>query len=468
MYELSILDILLAPIYILLFIYFARARQEKNVAEKPYYEYYSRGLYLKFIGGIGLCFVYLYYYKGGDTINYMDDTRIFLRLASNNFEGFWNIFTGEVSKISFSVFNKEIGYPTYNYYKKEEWQLIRLLTPFSFVGLSLYLPTTAIVAYVSYFGNFKLYEVFCDRYPHLYKQLALPLLFIPSCAFWGSGMMKDTFTFSAIGWFVYSFYFFFIKKEYKRKYLVWLVIAAIVMIRIKAYIFIALLPGALLWLNFERLKAIQSAFIRILALPVIVSVLLLGGAFLLTRLGSSLGKYSSVDKVLENAVVTQKDLKRAEYKGSSFDIGEFDASIGGVLSKAPVAITAGLYRPFVWEARNPVMLLSGLQNFIFLILTIRIIFTVGLLGFFRALSADPLLLFSIIFSLFFAFAVGLTTSNFGSLVRYKIPAEPFYLATMIIMYYSTQAKIKEQQEEFREGEVIDKSHLEKDTGFIIR
>jgi hypothetical protein len=39
--------------------------------------------------------------------------------------------------------------------------------------------------------------------------------------------------------------------------------------------------------------------------------------------------------------------------------------------------------------------------------------------------------------LFFAFAVGLSTSNFGSLVRYKIPAIPFFVASLMItnFYY---------------------------------
>ncbi|NNF02533.1 MAG: hypothetical protein HKN22_07590 [Bacteroidia bacterium] len=40
--------------------------------------------------------------------------------------------------------------------------------------------------------------------------------------------------------------------------------------------------------------------------------------------------------------------------------------------------------------------------------------------------------FCIIFSLFFAFSVGLSTSNFGSLVRYKIPLLPFFVAALFI------------------------------------
>jgi hypothetical protein len=59
----------------------------------------------------------------------------------------------------------------------------------------------------------------------------------------------------------------------------------------------------------------------------------------------------------------------------------------------------------------------------------------GLFGFWRKIFSNPLLLASTMFVLFFGFAVGLTTSNFGSLVRYRIPLVPFVLSTMFILRY---------------------------------
>lgn len=49
-----------------------------------------------------------------------------------------------------------------------------------------------------------------------------------------------------------------------------------------------------------------------------------------------------MDKVLERAVITYKDLKADYYGGNSFDIGEFDATIPSMLSKAPAAINTAL------------------------------------------------------------------------------------------------------------------------------
>jgi hypothetical protein len=179
-----------------------------------------------------------------------------------------------------------------------------------------------------------------------------------------------------------------------------ILLASYIIIGIKPYIFIALLPGSLIWLNFTRLKSIKSPFIRTLALPFFLGILGAGGLFAFNVLGSSLGdKYSSVDNALQTAVVTQQDLKRAEYQGASFDIGNFDPTISGIASKIPAAITAGLFRPFIWEARNPVMLLSGLENLFFMGFTIRMIFSLGFFGFFSRIGNNPLLIFSLIFSL---------------------------------------------------------------------
>jgi hypothetical protein len=40
-----------------------------------------------------------------------------------------------------------------------------------------------------------------------------------------------------------------------------------------------------------------------------------------------------------------------------------------------------------------------------------------------------------IFTLIFAYAIGLTSANFGTLVRYKIPCMPFYLMGLYMIQY---------------------------------
>ncbi|MBE9469429.1 MAG: hypothetical protein IMY72_14075 [Bacteroidetes bacterium] len=171
-------------------------------------------------------------------------------------------------------------------------------------------------------------------------------------------------------------------------------------------------------------------------LPIFVIIIWGGGSYLIFQIGSTIGgDYSSVDKLLQKAQITQDDLKREYYHGSSFDIGSFEPTLIGVIKKSPEAIVAGLYRPFIWESRYPVMVLSGIENLLLLILTLYVIFRSGFIFTFKSISKDTVILFCVIFSITFAFSVGLSTSNFGALVRYKIPAIPFFLAGLFIINY---------------------------------
>ena len=120
-------------------------------------------------------------------------------------------------------------------------------------------------------------------------------------------------------------------------------------------------------------------------------------------------------------------------KGSGYNIGAQDGSLGGMAKLAPQAVVVALFRPFLWEARNPTMLLSALEATYFLLLTLRILWRVGPLKALSAISRVPILTMCFVFSLIFAISVGISSGNFGTLVRYKIPLMPFYLSGLYIM-----------------------------------
>ena len=168
---------------------------------------------------------------------------------------------------------------------------------------------------------------------------------------------------------------------------------------------------------------------------------LIGAAGIFSQASTNLGDYGSVDAIMDRAVATQEDLKREAYKGNSFDIGTIDPSLGGMLAKAPVAIFAGLFRPTLLDVRNPVMLISALENTALMLFLLYMLFKIGPIAFARFVFGKPMILFSFIFAIFFSFAVGLTTSNFGALVRYKIPALPFFLASMYMIKYNREQLI---------------------------
>ncbi|MDD4748076.1 MAG: hypothetical protein PHW19_12435, partial [Salinivirgaceae bacterium] len=87
------------------------------------------------------------------------------------------------------------------------------------------------------------------------------------------------------------------------------------------------------------------------------------------------------------------------------------------------------------------MLLSGLENLALLLLTLYVFIRIGFRRLFRELGENPFLIFCFVFSISMALGVGLSTSNFGALVRFKIPLIPFLaMALLIIIQNYKQGK----------------------------
>ena len=430
--DLTIFDLLLGPLYVFIIWIIANNIKNKNIFKNPEYKYFIYGLMAKIVGAVALGLVYFYYYKGGDTINYYETAKAYDNLFFKNQGDFWRGWLGDASGVDHYFFDASTGYPTYHPPDKHAFFVVRLLIPLLALSFKSYFACAVLVAALSFTGAWKLYQVFIIEFPNLKKQLAIAILFIPSCVFWGSGLMKDSFTLSAVGWFTYSFYFFFIKKQRKIHFLIYVFISATIVLAIKPYIFFALLPGSLLWMSNNYIKKIDNRVFRAIASPVIVSLGALAGYFALQQMGDSLGKYK-LDKVLDEAVIVQQDMKAEYYEGKTFDIGNFDASASGVLAKAPEAIFAGIFRPGIWDVKNVLMAVSSLENTYLLILTLFLLIRLKFIGFFKYIGKNPMVLFSVLFSLFFAFSVGLTVANFGSLVRLRIPELPFFVASLFII-----------------------------------
>ncbi len=453
---LSIWDFVLLPFYVIIPFLLAKRKQYNHIEREPFYKYYTRGLMLKIFGGIGLCLIYCFYYQGGDTISYHKGAVAMSNLMFKDFSGYLSILSNNRSVENWMLFDQNtMAPPHYMYVDTLAFSVIRigsLIALFGFQGLML---ITVLVAWLTYSGIWRLYKLFVVEFPELEKAMAVAILFVPSVVFWGSGFLKDSFTLSASAWLVYSVFSLIRKRSRILMHIIILLVSSYIIISIKPYIFFALLVGIIFILTQINIKKIKSTFIRIIVLPIILLLLWGGGALLLVGTGEVVGgHYANIEKMLEKASITQQDLSREYYGKNSFDIGAFEPTIPGVLSKTFPAITAGLYRPFIWECSNPVMFISGLENSMLLLFSIYVLFITVVSVFkngslFISSLNEPLILFSFIFSLSFAFMVGLTTANFGAMVRYKIPLMPFFIASLIIVIYkfnNYKISLKEQKE----------------------
>ena len=407
------------------------------------------GLYASIIGALALGLIYAYYYNGGDTLNYYHSSVCVSKLLTKDPGSFFSIMAGSFDNELHFSFDMETRYPFY-WGDPHAFAVIRLTTPVIFLAFQQFIPASIIVAWITYSGMWKLFQLFNEQFPGHEKWFAFAILFFPSVIFWGSGILKDTYLLSATAWMIYAFYQMFGKKKWKIRYVIIMLICTYILFIIRPFNLFVLLAGLSVLLLHISLKNIKGSFIRIALFPVIIIVIFGASGVLFNNIAElSGGRYASLDVMMTQAYVIQDDLKKDYYGGNTFDIGAFEPTIPGMLSKFPVALMAGLFRPYLFESRTITMLVSGLENTLLLALTLYILIQLfmkllnkGLMPVLKKSFHHPLITFSFFFSILFAFLVGLTIPNFGSLVRYKITLLPFYLSALFIMYRTIREEKK--------------------------
>ena len=173
---------------------------------------------------------------------------------------------------------------------------------------------------------------------------------------------------------------------------------------------------------------------RILIRPIMILIGCVSGFFAADYISKEDDKYSmtKLTKTAETTSYWLSQVSRME-KGSGYNLGQIEFTPLGMLKKFPAAVNVTLFRPYLWESKNVVMLLSSLESLFFLYITLNMLFKAGIKKTFSIIASHPIIASSLVFSLTFAFAVGISTSNFGTLVRYKIPMMPFYLISILVI-----------------------------------
>ncbi len=421
------INLILLLIYLLVLTSLIFIISSVNYSDDLFYRRLFRMAFLyKILAGLSFGLIYDFYYgREADTFYYFKNASYLGEMFFTNPKAFWMMFFNQVTPETVYQLGELTYYP--RFYDTQVYAIHRFLSLFTVVGIKNYYMVSLCLNTFLFFVNWKIYRSLVSILKGHQTIVAIAILFIPSATFWSSGIIKDSFTYSfSLLFFVY-FYKTFFEHRIKVGTIVLLYISGYIVLALKPYVLYALLISGLIWLGFANLYRVKNRVLRVVVFPISILVVGFAGLWILNSLMSVVGgHYANIDAMLKKAVISQKDLKQEYYQGASFDIGDFEPTIEGALSVTPQALVAGIYRPFLWETRSIVMLLSGLENLILLILTIYMFWKIGLLGLFKTLSKNHFFIFCLIYTLSIALGVGLSTSNFGALVRFKIPLLPFF------------------------------------------
>lgn len=427
-------DYLLLPIYLAIAgILMTRYFRVKHGHNKTLKKHFNRGLLLKLFGCVSIAFIYQFYYGGAyDGITYFNGAKMLTF--------YWLKFPQEFFHVLFSGikdFNDTnlagLNAADASLFANESFTVSKITALFNIVSFNSFLPCSIFFCIVAFVAIWNFFIFLITEFQLSPKLAAWCTIYIPSVFFWDSGIFKDTITFTALLWAFMCGYYAIIKQHKILKNIIGLIFSLFLIYFIKVYILAAFIPFFILYIFNTFKNQIRNQAVRFLATPFIIMISAAAVYFFLQNSDELLGRYS-VDKVLETASRTSGFIQSVGEAGSAYTVDVDFSSPLGILKAIPVGINISLFRPYPWEYLKPFILFASIESMLFLYFTLFVLFKGGLGKSLKIIWKTPIMQFCILFSCVFAFMVGISSSNFGSLVRYKIPFMPFYLLFLCLLY----------------------------------
>jgi hypothetical protein len=435
----GLIDLILFPVYVL-FFYILFRWIRKKYKDPVLRKYHAQGFWIKVLGAIAFTIFNGYLSLGHSIGLYHKEGLNIYHLILNDSNNLGLLFSKGAD------FDESLLKNVYNagYFKAESNYLVtRMVAIVSFVTLGKYMVTNLVFSMIAFTGVWKLYLFFYEQYPRLHKQFAIAVLYLPTFVFWSSGIMKDTICVASLGWITYALYeIFFRKKAFIRNAFI-LTFFTYLLIILKVYIIISYVPFFILFIILKNIQSVNNRRIRYLLAPLLIICCLYGFKRVLNTYSEELGQYAVNDITKSIKSSNQAFENQADFAQSNFSLGvDFDGTVYGLVKLAPIAMSATLFRPFLWESKKLSTLLSSLESLIMMMFTLYIICKAGLISCIKMVIKDPLIMYCFLFSVVFALFVGASTLNFGTLVRYKIPCLPFYVISLFLIYERVKEKAR--------------------------
>jgi len=434
-------DLIVTPIII--FMVYALAYLIRPwVTDDVNRKYFFPSLTMRIFCAIAVGVLYQFYYEGGDTFAYHThgSRPLWEAIMESPAEGLRLLFlNGEYGPGIWKTANR-IWY----WNDPQAFFIIRLAAVFDLFTFSSYSGTAVLFAVIAFMGGWMFFLTFYKLYPEMHRWIALSVLFFPSVVFWGSGIFKDTITLAALGVATYTFHRIFLERKVRLSSIAVMLFSFWVIFSIKKYILLCFLPAILLWWVARNLSRISSLMLRMMIAPLAGMIAIFFAYYAVLKVGEDDPRYN-LSKLAETAKITAYDIRYGwgarNGEGSGYTLGELDGSWQSMMKLAPEAINISLFRPYLWEVGNPLMLFSAIEGLMLLALTLHLVWRTRwkLLNY----ITKPDILFCLFFAMGFAFAVGVSSFNFGTLSRYKIPMMPYFLLAlgMIHAYWKSDRNV---------------------------
>ena len=386
---------------------------------------------LKITAGIGLT---LYYNQNmerhqSDTFRYFDDSEHLHKALSENPKSY-------LKMLLFSDDNQEIM-PYLN--KMNNWfpaqrtalyndnrTVIRLNALMRLVSFGNYYTHLLFFNVMAFYGLTFIYKAF-HKYFAGKKKILFGIIFLtPSLLFWSSGILKEGPLLLVFGISLNILNKIFNKKVYWLHYLI-LFFCSLFLFHLKFYVGLLLIPATTgyLWIiSYNKPH------------PIIKTTLNFFIYFVATIAWHYQNWNWSLLTILKWKRKDFLGLAKIENAKSLIDTGNLEDNPTSFLLNTPLGLWNCISRPYPWEVYSLAVLPNAIENIMFFgFIIICIVF--GKTSNFKKIGY-----FFLMYSLALMTIIGMVTPIIGSLVRYKIPALPFFLMFFLLFLDVNKLKSK--------------------------
>lgn len=383
--------------------------------------YFAAVYLLKFMAGITLAFLFIKYFNGGDTYSYFENACRIHELALHHPKHFLMVMAGSDAP-ELTPFYDSLGlWKSYELFDFDAQTIIRINALIRFISFGIYNVHILFFSFFSLTGIMAFYRIMRRPAWRNHKLLFAGLFMFPSLMFWTSGILKEGVLISGMGLLFYGMHLLLRFKKNRPVAGMFLITALLLMMMVKMYVLALLIPGMAAWVWVEKTSP-RNTWLKFGITHVIYFMTLFHIHYLFPGLNMAEILYYKQ----HNSIVF------ADYMQSRSIIHPpvIDLSFLSIVLNAPAAFLNALIHPLITEAHNPFALLSAIENLFLLFCMLPAIL------FSRQVNSKqlPLFVLSVFFTVMLYILIGFTSTTAGSMVRFKVPALPFLIFTLTMLF----------------------------------
>ena len=291
---------------------------------------------------------------------------------------------------------------------------IKILSVFNVLSFGNYYVNVIFYSFITLFGAIAIFKVMTNVFPGKKLAILLSTFLVPSFLYWTSGIHKEGLIFTGLSLVVYVIYFSLKERKIGLKRILGLIAGMLLILALRNFIIILILPAILAWLLANRWPKY--------GLAIFSSLYLLFGILFFTA------RYINPSLDFPQAVVNkQQAFKNLAIGGSTIPIKDLEPNALSFLKNTPQAINLSTIRPYPSDVRHILSLAAAIEIDILLFLFILFLFwrTTN-----NGSRSKNFMYFCVYFSLTLLLAIGYSNNNLGSIVRYRSVIMPFLVIPM--------------------------------------